>query len=74
MGYVWQLLSDIDGGGDFLDAHFNLSPHSQMQQNRAESSVPSTDASPSKQVTSTQEDSRGDEMTEAPAPINQDLE
>ena len=73
MGYVWQLLSDIDGGGDFLDAHFNLSPHSQMQKNRAESSIPSTDVSPSKQITSTL-DSRGDEMAEAPATINPDLE
>ncbi len=72
MGYVWQLLSDIDGGGDFLDAHFHLSPHSEMQQNRAESSVPSTDASPSKQITPTQ-DSRLEE-TVAPVPINQDVE
>lgn len=31
LGYVWQTLSDIDGGGDFLDAHFHLSPHSQSQ-------------------------------------------
>ena len=42
------MLSDIDGGEDFQDAHFHLSPHSPTQQNRAESSVPTTDASLSK--------------------------
>ena len=31
LGYVWQALSDIDGGGEFLDAHFHLSPQSQSQ-------------------------------------------
>lgn len=44
MGYVWQVLSDIDGGGEFLDATFNPSPHSQTQQKRQEA-VPSSSPS-----------------------------
>ncbi len=37
MSYIWQTLIDVDGGGEFLDANFQLAPHSHMQQNREES-------------------------------------
>ena len=54
MGYVWQTLLDVDGGGDFLDAHFRLSPHSQAQQNRA-NAVPTSSATPSSETAATGE-------------------
>ena len=31
LGYVWQTLSDNDGGGDFLDAKFSPTPQSESQ-------------------------------------------
>ena len=75
MGYVWQTVLDVDGGGDFLDAQFHLSPHSQTQQKREEA-VPSSSATPSTQTTTTSEvrDTGGEPRKEGEAPINQDLE
>lgn len=34
--HIWQILSDIDGDGDFLDANFRWSSHSEMQKDRVE--------------------------------------
>ena len=31
LGYVWETLTDIDGGGDFLDAQFHWSPQVDTQ-------------------------------------------
>lgn len=72
MGYVWQTLLDVDGGGDFLDAHFHLSPHSQTQQNRAEA-VPSSSTTPPSEATATSE-TGGEGEGEAHLPLDQDLE
>lgn len=77
MGYVWQTLSDIDGGGDFLDASFNLSPHSQTQQNR-ERAVPgnNNNAGTSIERTEGEKEGEGEKDTEEviSQAINQDLE
>jgi len=31
---VWEVLSNVEGDGDFLDAQFRWSNHSEMQQSR----------------------------------------
>lgn len=79
MGYVWQTLQDVDGGGDFLDANFRLSPHSETQQNRAKA-VPSPAATPSPSMegvaNSEGKGTEGGESKEGEAPFSahQDLE
>ena len=35
-GHVWEVLSNIEGDGDFLDATFHWSSHSDLQQKREE--------------------------------------
>jgi len=69
LGYVWQSLSDIDGGGDFLDAKFSLSPQSASQalrrdktdQDEAQSATPTSDSSPQKSSTGSQGDGQVEE-------------
>ena len=59
LGYIWQSLSDIDGGGDFLDAKFNPSPQSESQalrrdktdQEKSNETTPTSDSSPQKSNT-----------------------
>lgn len=39
LDHVWQVVSDIDGSGDFLDAQFQLSAHSMRQQTREKPTI-----------------------------------
>ena len=41
--HIWQTLSDIDGDGDFLDANFQWSSHSERQRDRVEGVTKGTD-------------------------------
>ncbi len=60
MGYIWQTLSDIDGGGDFCDATFSPSPQSQsqtirsnQQEHSSAEATPTPNVSPEKSNTDT---------------------
>ena len=44
LDHVWETLEDVDGGGNFLDAQFRWSSHSQTQQRREEASKAGKDA------------------------------
>lgn len=43
LDHVWETLVDIDGGGDFLDAHFRWTSHSESQRKSEEASKDSRD-------------------------------
>lgn len=65
--HIWQTLSDIDGDGDFLDANFQWSSHSEMQKNRVEGATKKTDQESHEPTTHTPTDSY-------PIPPNSDVE